>query len=78
MRDIAHLSDLNQDEFNFILGNMVLFGAGVILNGIGWAVDVIGHTISRGRKRPKLYTSTACWKAGKEVTPEARPGISAI
>jgi hypothetical protein len=41
-QDLAHLENISTDKFNNFLINAFLFGGGIVLNGIGWALDVIG------------------------------------
>jgi tetratricopeptide (TPR) repeat protein len=41
MRDLGRLSSLSDAEFKRALGNIMLFSGGVIINGLGWAADVL-------------------------------------
>lgn len=41
-QDLAQLKDIPEADFNNFLINAFLFGGGIVLNGLGWAFDVIG------------------------------------
>ena len=41
MRDLGRLSSLSDAEFKRALANIMLFSGGVIINGLGWAADVL-------------------------------------
>lgn len=41
-QDLTDLAAIDPSAFRRFLGNAVLFGSGIVLNGLLWAVDVIG------------------------------------
>jgi tetratricopeptide (TPR) repeat protein len=42
MEDLGRLASLGGEEFDAFLLNSLLFGSGVVINGMGWAADVLG------------------------------------
>ena len=56
MQDIGNASELSVGDFNHLLTNAALFGSGILLNGIGWALDVIGaYHIAKKEKDFVIY-----------------------
>lgn len=56
LRDISRIQDLSDEKFRSLMVNATLFGAGVVLNGMGWAIDVLGaYHIANVEKDQVLY-----------------------
>lgn len=56
IRDISRLQDISEEEFRSFLLNATLFGTGIFLNGMGWALDVLAaYHIAKAEKDYTLY-----------------------
>ena len=56
LQDLGNAAELSLDDFNQLMTNAALFGSGIILNGIGWALDVIGaYHIAKKEKDFVIY-----------------------
>ena len=55
-QDLGQLKEIPEADFNNFLINAFLFGGGIVLNGLGWAFDVIGaYHIAKQEKDFIIY-----------------------
>lgn len=56
LQDLGNAAELSVGDFNQLVTNAALFGSGIILNGLGWALDVIGaYHIAKKEKDFVIY-----------------------
>jgi TolA-binding protein len=56
LQDLGNAAELSVDDFNQLVTNAALFGSGILVNGLGWALDVIGaYHIAKKEKDFVIY-----------------------
>jgi len=56
LRDLGKISEITEEQYKNLMINIVLFSSGVILNGFGWAIDVLGaYHIAKNEKDFVIY-----------------------
>ncbi len=56
LQDLGNTAELSVNDFNRLVTNAALFGSGILVNGLGWAIDVIGaYHIAKMEKDFVIY-----------------------